>query len=80
MQVTNNLLIQHILYGQTTIILFSDKNSPCCHLCQYMAVSAKCRTANYATCEKEAECSGVSAQCPKSEHMADGTNCIGIIH
>ena len=73
----------------------SDKNSPCCHMCQYMAVNAKCRTANYATCEKEAECtgkdnciirnndnlhlllvSGVSASCPKSEHMADGTNCI----
>jgi len=54
----------------------SDKNSPCCHLCQYMAVNAKCRTANYATCEKEAECTGVSADCPKSDHMADGTNCI----
>ena len=36
----------------------SDKNSPCCHMCQYMAVNAKCRTANYATCEKEAECTG----------------------
>ena len=45
-------------------------------MCQYMAVNAKCRTANYATCEKEAECTGVSAECPKSEHMADGTNCI----
>eukprot|EP00090_Calanus_glacialis_P001990 TRINITY_DN11492_c0_g1_i2.p1 TRINITY_DN11492_c0_g1~~TRINITY_DN11492_c0_g1_i2.p1 ORF type:complete len:743 (-),score=116.88 TRINITY_DN11492_c0_g1_i2:702-2930(-) len=54
----------------------SDKNSPCCHLCQYMAVNAKCRTANYATCEKEAECTGVSADCPKSAHMTDGTNCI----
>ena len=54
----------------------SDKNSPCCHLCQYMAVNAKCRTANYATCEKEAECTGVSADCPKSDHMAEGTNCI----
>ena len=54
----------------------SDKNSPCCNNCQYMAVNAKCRTANYATCEKEAECTGVSAECPKSEHMADGTNCI----
>ena len=36
----------------------SDKNSPCCHMCQYMAVNAKCRTANYATCEMEAECTG----------------------
>jgi disintegrin and metalloproteinase domain-containing protein 17 len=54
----------------------SDKNSPCCHNCQYMAVHAKCRAANYATCEKEAACTGVSADCPKSEHMPDETNCI----
>jgi disintegrin and metalloproteinase domain-containing protein 17 len=54
----------------------SDKNSPCCHNCQYMAVHAKCRAANYATCEKEAACTGVSADCPKSDHMPDETNCI----
>ena len=54
----------------------SDKNSPCCHNCQYMQVNAKCRAANFATCEKDAECTGVSAECPKSDHMQDGTGCI----
>ena len=54
----------------------SDKNSPCCNNCQYMAVNAKCRAANYATCEKEASCTGNSAECPKSDHMPDETNCI----
>ena len=54
----------------------SDKNSPCCNNCQYMAANSKCRAANYATCEKESSCTGSSADCPKSAHMPDDTNCI----
>ena len=54
----------------------SDKNSPCCNNCQYMAANSKCRAANYATCEKESSCTGSSADCPKSDHMPDDTNCI----
>ncbi|XP_039295084.1 ADAM 17-like protease isoform X3 [Nilaparvata lugens] len=54
----------------------SDKNSPCCQNCQYMAAGIKCRDAQYATCEQESRCTGSSAQCPKSPPMSDGTSCL----
>jgi len=54
----------------------SDKNSPCCNMCHFEKVNTKCRTENLASCEKEAKCTGFSANCPRSEPMADGTNCI----
>jgi len=54
----------------------SDKNSPCCVNCQFMAVDAKCRNANLATCEKDAVCTGTLASCPKSQHMEDDTGCV----
>ncbi len=41
-----------------------------------MSSGATCRTANFATCEEKAECSGKSAECPKSLAMPDGTECI----
>lgn len=41
-----------------------------------MAAGIKCRDAQHATCEKEAVCSGISAECPASPHMADGTPCL----
>lgn len=55
--------------------LFSDKNSPCCQHCQYMRAGAKCREAQYATCEQESLCTGHQAECPKSPPMADNTDC-----
>ncbi|XP_045468952.1 ADAM 17-like protease [Harmonia axyridis] len=53
----------------------SDKNSPCCQHCQYMRAGAKCREAQYATCEQESLCTGHQAECPKSPPMADNTDC-----
>lgn len=41
-----------------------------------MSAGVKCRDAQHATCEKEAVCSGTSAECPPSPHMADGTPCL----
>ncbi|CAG7823334.1 unnamed protein product [Allacma fusca] len=54
----------------------SDKNSPCCQSCQFMAAGEKCREAQLATCEKESLCTGTSADCPKSAPMADSTPCL----
>ncbi|XP_044756585.1 ADAM 17-like protease isoform X1 [Coccinella septempunctata] len=53
----------------------SDKNSPCCQHCQFMRAGAKCREAQYATCEQESLCTGHQAECPKSPPMADNTDC-----
>ncbi|XP_056632369.1 ADAM 17-like protease isoform X1 [Diorhabda sublineata] len=53
----------------------SDKNSPCCQNCQFMRNGAKCRDAQYATCEQESLCTGQQADCPKSPPMSDGTDC-----
>lgn len=55
--------------------LCSDKNSPCCHKCEYEAAGTTCRTANLVTCEQEAACSGNSATCPKSRATEDGVTC-----
>ena len=41
-----------------------------------MKKGAKCRSANFATCEMEALCSGTQASCPKSLPHPDGTKCI----
>ena len=41
--------------------------------CNFMSAGAKCRSANFATCEKEALCTGTQAQCPASLPMKDGT-------
>ena len=41
-----------------------------------MSVGAKCRSANFATCEEQALCSGQQAECPASLPMPDGTECI----
>ncbi|XP_075230695.1 ADAM 17-like protease Tace isoform X2 [Lycorma delicatula] len=54
----------------------SDKNSPCCLNCQFMAVGMKCRDAQYATCEQESRCTGTSSECPRSPPMSDGTACL----
>lgn len=54
----------------------SDKNSPCCQNCKFMAVGIKCRDAQYATCEQESRCTGQSSECPKSPPMQDGTGCL----
>ena len=51
-------------------------SSPCCNNCQFMDAKTRCRQANYANCEKEAFCTGLKAECPKSEHMPDATDCI----
>ncbi|XP_065372327.1 ADAM 17-like protease isoform X1 [Calliphora vicina] len=53
----------------------SDKNSPCCQNCQFMPAGVKCREQVYATCEREARCTGTHAECPKSPAMDDGTIC-----
>ncbi len=45
----------------------SDKNSPCCIGCSFMKMGAKCRSANFATCEQEANCTGQQAECPASQ-------------
>ncbi len=41
-----------------------------------MNKGAKCRSANFATCEREAECTGQQAECPASQAMPDGTQCV----
>lgn len=58
------------------VILFSDKNSPCCQNCQFMASGVKCREGQFATCEQESRCTGTGAECPKSPPMPDGTGCL----
>jgi len=45
----------------------SDKNSPCCNMCHFEKVNTKCRTENLASCEKEAKCTGFSANCPRQD-------------
>ncbi|XP_060873090.1 ADAM 17-like protease isoform X1 [Metopolophium dirhodum] len=54
----------------------SDKNSPCCQNCQFMASGVKCREGQFATCEQESRCTGTGAECPKSPPMPDGTGCL----
>ncbi|XP_042889599.1 ADAM 17-like protease [Penaeus japonicus] len=54
----------------------SDRNSPCCHGCQYMSLGVKCREQQPATCENESRCLGTTAVCPKAKPMDDGTSCI----
>lgn len=54
----------------------SDKNSPCCIGCNFMSMGAKCRSASFATCEQEAICTGTQAECPTSQAMPDGTQCV----
>ncbi|XP_050436279.1 ADAM 17-like protease isoform X2 [Adelges cooleyi] len=54
----------------------SDKNSPCCQNCQFMAPGVKCREGQFTTCEQESSCTGNGAECPKSLPMADGTGCL----
>ena len=54
----------------------SDKNSPCCIGCNFMAAGAQCRNKNFATCEEKAVCSGEQAECPASRAMADGSECV----
>ncbi|ROT82229.1 ADAM 17-like protease [Penaeus vannamei] len=54
----------------------SDRNSPCCHGCQYMSQGVKCREQQPATCENESRCLGTTAVCPKAKPMDDGTPCI----
>lgn len=56
--------------------LFSDKNSPCCQNCQFMASGVKCREGQFSTCEQESRCTGTGAECPKSPPMPDGTGCL----
>lgn len=41
-----------------------------------MPTGVKCRDAQYATCEEEARCNGISSECPKSAHMKNGTACL----
>ncbi|XP_031330294.1 ADAM 17-like protease isoform X1 [Photinus pyralis] len=53
----------------------SDKNSPCCQNCQYMTKGVECRKAQYTTCERESNCTGMHAECPRSPPMPDGTDC-----
>jgi len=53
----------------------SDKNSPCCIGCEFMAQGSKCRSDNYATCEEKAVCTGNQAACPASRPMEDDTEC-----
>ncbi|KAF5295964.1 hypothetical protein FQA39_LY12736 [Lamprigera yunnana] len=53
----------------------SDKNSPCCQNCQYMTKGIECRKAQYTTCERESNCTGMHAECPRSPPMPDGTDC-----
>lgn len=36
----------------------------------------KCREAQYATCEQESRCTGLSSECPRSPPMSDGTGCL----
>ena len=54
----------------------SDKNSPCCIGCNFMAAGAQCRNKNFATCEEKAVCTGEQAECPASRPMADGSECV----
>lgn len=69
---TTHLLMIVVLQGA----MCSDKNTPCCQNCQYMKAAVKCREAQYATCEKESRCNGISAECPKSPPMDDSTPCL----
>lgn len=53
----------------------SDRNSPCCENCQVSVSNVKCREAQYSTCEQESYCTGLTADCPKSTALPDGTDC-----
>ena len=44
--------------------------------CNFMSAGAKCRSANFATCEQEALCTGQEAKCPPSHAMPDHTQCV----
>ena len=61
---------------ELVFIIPSDKNSPCCKACQLIAAGQKCREAQRATCEQEAKCNGISAECPSSAPQLDGTECL----
>lgn len=54
----------------------SDKNSPCCLGCRFIPSGIKCRDAQYATCQQESYCNGLSPNCPNSFPMQDGTECL----
>uniref|UniRef100_T1J977 ADAM 17-like protease n=1 Tax=Strigamia maritima TaxID=126957 RepID=T1J977_STRMM len=54
----------------------SDRNSPCCRDCNYSPSGVKCRDANPNTCDKETNCTGYMAECPKAAHEDDDTPCV----
>ncbi|XP_068218960.1 ADAM 17-like protease isoform X2 [Palaemon carinicauda] len=54
----------------------SDRNSPCCHNCQFMSQGVKCREEQPTLCKNEARCVGTKAECPTPKPMEDGTPCI----
>lgn len=64
----------HLISPQIFLYV-SDKNSPCCLGCTYVAAGAVCREAAYAACEREARCSGAAAACPRPPPVADGAAC-----
>lgn len=40
-----------------------------------MSKGVECRKAQYTTCERESNCTGMHAECPRSPPMPDGTDC-----
>ncbi|XP_014668138.1 PREDICTED: ADAM 17-like protease [Priapulus caudatus] len=54
----------------------SDKNSPCCDGCSFANKGFECRKASQldALCEKDAECTGTSAECPKGSPVENVKN------
>ena len=53
----------------------SDKNSPCCDGCRHAGAGQTCRQESLATCDREARCSGLGAECPPSPPVEDGVRC-----
>ncbi|XP_075057555.1 disintegrin and metalloproteinase domain-containing protein 17 [Mixophyes fleayi] len=56
----------------------SDRNSPCCKMCQFETVQKKCQEAINATCKGESYCTGDSSECPAPGNAADDTVCVDL--
>uniref|UniRef100_A0A3B4CJR4 ADAM metallopeptidase domain 17a n=1 Tax=Pygocentrus nattereri TaxID=42514 RepID=A0A3B4CJR4_PYGNA len=54
----------------------SDRNSPCCHKCQFKQKGLLCQESINATCKASSKCTGNSSECPAPGSLSDGMECV----
>ncbi|XP_033975588.1 LOW QUALITY PROTEIN: disintegrin and metalloproteinase domain-containing protein 17a [Trematomus bernacchii] len=54
----------------------SDRNSPCCRICEFEHAGIRCQEPISATCKGISSCTGNSSQCPPPENAEDNMVCV----